>query len=185
MKKVQGIVYVTIMSFLLLSGCENKETEMNEPPKTEVNSGDNSDAELEETDKDTEEQNEESEELSVEMTIYYVDMETAEITTRIINDVSLNPENVWKYLQEEKLLTEKCGFNNFSYNKEKETIDIDVNQEFGNYIRSMGTTGESQIIECVTKSYLETYDCEKIKITEEGQVLQTGHAVLEGYISYE
>ena len=112
-------------------------------------------------------------------------METAEITTRIINDVSLNPENVWKYLQEEKLLTEKCGFNNFSYNKEKETIDIDVNQEFGNYIRSMGTTGESQIIECVTKSYLETYDCEKIKITEEGQVLQTGHAILEGYISYE
>ena len=181
MKKVQGIVYVTIMSFLLLSGCENKETEMNEPPKTEVNSGDNSDAELEETDKDTEEQNEESEELSVDMTIYYVDMETAEITTRIINDVSLNPENV----QEEKLLTEKCGFNNFSYNKEKETIDIDVNQEFGNYIRSMGTTGESQIIECVTKSYLETYDCEKIKITEEGQVLQTGHAILEGYISYE
>ena len=185
MKKVQGIVYVTIMSLLLLSGCENKETEMDEPPKMEVNSGDNLGTELEETDKDTEEQNEESEELIVDMTIYYVNMETAEITTRIIEDVLLNPENVWKYLQEEKLLTEKCGFNNFSYNKENETIDIDVNQEFGNYIRSMGTTGESQIIECVTKSYLETYDCEKIKITEDGQVLQTGHAVLEGYISYE
>ena len=185
MKKVQRIVYITIMSLLLLSGCENKEIEMDEPPKTEVNSSDNPDTELGGTDKDTEGQNEESEELMVDMTIYYVDMETAEITTRTIEWVPLNPETVWKCLQEEKLLTEKCGFNNFLYDKENETIDIDVNQEFGNYIRSMGTTGESQIIECVTKSYLETYDCGKIKITEDGQVLQTGHAVLEGYISYE
>ena len=46
----------------------------------------------------------------------------------------------------------------------------------------MGTTGEIQIIGCIINTYLETYDCDGIKLTEEGKVLQTSHgANYDGY----
>ena len=61
-------------------------------------------------------------------------------------------------------------------------IDLDFNAATGEYIRSMGTTGEIQIIGCIINTYLETYDCDGIKLTEEGKVLQTSHgANYDGY----
>ena len=46
----------------------------------------------------------------------------------------------------------------------------------------VGTTGEIQIIGCIINTYLETYDCDGIKLTEEGKVLQTSHgANYDGY----
>ena len=50
-------------------------------------------------------------------------------------------------------------------------------------IRGMGTTGEEQILICIKKSFLETYGCERLKITENGQPLETGHTVIKGYMT--
>ena len=62
-----------------------------------------------------------------------------------------------------------CQLLSFKVNEETHLIDLDFNAATGEYIRSMGTTGEIQIIGCIINTYLETYDCDGIKLTEEGK----------------
>lgn len=112
--------------------------------------------------------------------VYYVDDITGEIMGKTI---TVKTEyDIWKALQGNGILTEGCQLLSFKVNEETHLIDLDFNAATGEYIRSMGTTGEIQIIGCIINTYLETYDCDGIKLTEEGKVLQTSHgANYDGY----
>lgn len=59
-----------------------------------------------------------------------------------------------------------------------------MNTEVGERIRSMGTTGKDEILRCIVNSYLDTYNCEKLKLTENGQTLDTGDTELDGYMNH-
>ena len=47
----------------------------------------------------------------------------------------------------------------------------------------MGTTEEQEVLKCIVNTFLDSYSCEKIKITENGQPLETSSAVLNGYMT--
>ena len=47
----------------------------------------------------------------------------------------------------------------------------------------MGTTEESEVLKCVVNTFLDSYNYDKIKITENGQVFETSDAVLDGYMT--
>lgn len=117
--------------------------------------------------------------------IYYVDWKTEEIVQNEITIEGELPGEIVKILKENELLHAGCEVQNVFVNEEENTMVIDINADFGNYIRNMGINGAEQIIECTAKSFMSSYDCEKIKITEDGTALDTGHTVLEGYISYK
>lgn len=119
------------------------------------------------------------------MKIYYADSKTGEIICNEVESNQVTPETIWKQLQMEDVISEECGLNQYTLYDAEKKIDIDVNGAFGTYIRGMGTAGEDIVITCITRTYLETYGFEKIKITEDGKVLETGHAVLDGYMGIE
>ena len=54
-------------------------------------------------------------------------------------------------------------------------LSLDVNEAFGVQLRSYGTTGETILIQSVVNTFLDAYGCEKIKITENGATLCSGH----------
>jgi len=114
--------------------------------------------------------------------LYYIsdseEIECAEIRTNL-----LQTTDIWNGLIGEGVLSSECKMNSCNVDQEQKTIDLDVDSGTGSYIRSMGTTGEQQILTCITKSFLKTYGCERLKITENGQPLETGHTVLEGYMT--
>ena len=112
--------------------------------------------------------------------IYYVDEQTAEVAGK---NIEIHDEyDIWAALKENGLLTEECELLSLNVNEDEKKIDLDFNAATGERIRSMGTTGEIQIIGCIINTYLEAYGCESIRLTEEGQVLQTSHgANFDGY----
>ena len=110
-------------------------------------------------------------------------MSSGEIQTEGVETDSLNEEKIWSLLQEKSVITPECGMNSFKVNEEEKTIDLDVDEGFGNYIRSMGTTGETEVLACVVNTYLDSFQCEKIKITEAGRTFETSGAVLAGYMT--
>lgn len=114
------------------------------------------------------------------VTIYYVAEQTAEIEdkkTEIHNEY-----DIWAALQEQGVLTEECELLDLEFDKDKNTIDLDFNSATGELIRSQGAAGEIQIIACIVNTYLEAYNSEGIRLTEEGKVLDTSHGgELEGY----
>lgn len=182
------ILYALVCVLFLAVGCEQQnargeksgetdlEEEINQDVKDEQNKSSKSD-ESEEDVKDTD--------FAEVLKIYYIDNDLAEIVCRDVEVDKITPENIWKNLQQEGILTEECKLNRCDVDSQNRKIDIDVDDTFGAYIRSMGTAGEEEILTCVIKSYLETYECEMIKITENGHVFETGHVMLDGYVYRE
>ena len=127
-------------------------------------------------DENAETQSEEQREVS----IYYIDDATAELTSET---VMITDENdIWAALQDKGILTEECELLGFEMNEEEKTISINFNSALGDRIRSFGTTGETEIIGCLVNTYLDAYDCDGARLLEEGKALETSSgANFDGY----
>ena len=108
----------------------------------------------------------------------------AEIVSEEMKTENIDDTTVWNQLIEKGILTEGCKLNSCKIDENNKTIDLDMNTEVGERIRSMGTTGKDEILTCIVNSYLDTYNCEKLKLTENGQALDTGDTELDGYMNH-
>ena len=168
MKKLLVVVMLTSM-VLFSVGCEknNVDTEKN---TTVEDSGNKDTSETIDSEKNNQKQEEEKSNISEEK---------QEMKTENIDDTT-----VWNQLIEKGILTEGCKLNSCKIDENNKTIDLDMNTEVGERIRSMGTTGKDEILTCIVNSYLDTYNCEKLKLTENGQALDTGDTELDGYMNH-
>lgn len=96
----------------------------------------------------------------------------------------LTPENIVNALIEKSVLSSdvqvlKCDKQTV---EGVESLEVDFNEAFGVYVSSKGTTGEYYTIGSIVNTFLDAYGCEKIKITVEGNTLETGHNDYPGYM---
>ena len=180
MKKLLVVVMLTSM-VLFSVGCEknNVDTEQNTTVEDSGNTSETIDSEKNNQKQEEEKSNisEEKQEMKT-LKIYYVN-ENAEIVSEEMKTENIDDTTVWNQLIEKGILTEGCKID-----ENNKTIDLDMNTEVGERIRSMGTTGKDEILTCIVNSYLDTYNCEKLKLTENGQALDTGDTELDGYMNH-
>lgn len=113
-------------------------------------------------------------------TVYFVDDASAEMTEE--NCMVQDEYDIWNILQEKGVLSEDCKLLSLLVDEQNKKLDLDFNRATGERIRSMGTTGETEIIGCLINTYLDAYDCDIIRLTEEGDSFETSHgAVFDGY----
>lgn len=170
--RVMGML---LMIMLMVSGCaQNNGNEPQKPP-----------AENEQQKPEEGKPEPPAQEGGEEKTIslYYMEESTGEIASKEVSVKGDISEAVLERLKEAQVLSAACAVEDISV-KEK-TIEVAVNQAFGDYIRGMGSGSSEQIVECFARTYLQAYNCEWLKITENGNPFDTGHTVLEGYIHYE
>ena len=195
MRKVLVFVMALSLSVMLL-GCSGTDTSKEAKDTTQDTSQedkqDTSQEKAEPTQDKTEQKDEQVEENDSGdheaqdqiLKLYYIsdseEIECAEIRTNL-----LQTTDIWNGLIGEGVLSSECKMNSCNVDQEQKTIDLDVDSGTGSYIRSMGTTGEEQILTCIKKSFLKTYECERLKITENGQPLETGHTVIKGYMTVD
>ncbi|MDD6440876.1 MAG: GerMN domain-containing protein [bacterium] len=154
---------------------ENKQEEtVNQEKETEQE---------EETEKEAESVIEEEENLAekVEITVYYPDEMAEKVLTEVVECDELTEEVVWNLLKEKEIISDECEINVFS--QENESVELDVNEAFGTQLRSYGTTGEKMMIHCVVNTFLDAFQCEQMKITENGEILCSGHMEYEDYFT--
>lgn len=176
------------LTAVLAIGCGKKNsTDTKNPEQVEKQDNTKTDnADKNDTKNDNEKDNNDktaSETTKGMMQIYFINMDSGEIQTEKVETEDLSAEKTWSLLQEYGVLTQECRMNSFKVNEEEKTIDLDVDEGFGNYIRSMGTTGETEVLACVVNTYLDSFQCERIKITEAGHTFETSGAVLAGYMT--
>lgn len=58
----------------------------------------------------------------------------------------------------------------------------DFGKEFGNYIKTVGSTGEYYIMGSIVNSIIKNYGVEKVKITCNGKSIKTGHDIYDEYM---
>lgn len=181
--KVLGVLLVTM---LMVCGCGQRGSD--ESQKTPVK---NENTQTPEKDEKEPVQNadkpgkEDSEESEKNITLYYIEESTGDTASKEVCVKGDLSKGIVEQLKSEKVLSEACSVQNLSVNSTEKTVDLAMNKAFGDYIRGMGTTGSEQVLECVVKTYLNAYECKGLKITEDGSPLDTGHTVLDGYMSYE
>ena len=127
------------------------------------------------------EKEEEPVEEKVKITVYYPDEMAEELLTEVVECDELTEEVVWNLLKEKEIISEECAINTFK--QSNASIELDVNEAFGIQLRSYGTTGEKMMIHCVVNTFLDAFQCEQMKITENGEVLCSGHKEYEDYIT--
>lgn len=194
MKKL-GVLGIFLLVLLFATGCGSKESNL---PDEQSQSGQEDTSDMEEESESSENtdsqdiQNEEesddidsadeTKEIEEKWTakVYYIDDSTGEMTSK---DVSVEDEDdIWAQLQKSGILTEECELLSFDVDTDGKKIDLDFNKAVGDRIRSMGTTGETEIIGCIVNTYLDSYGCDGIRLTEEGQPLETAQgADFDGY----
>lgn len=171
-QRILGIVFALA---LVVAGCARGET--NEPEKQPT--------QKEDTKEPVEETEKENTDLENKITLYYIDENTGNITTQEVTVKGDVSKNIIEQLKETMVLSEACDVGSIEVNEIEKKIELAVNSAFGEYIRGMGTSGSEQVLECLVKTYTEAYNCDGVKITEDGKPFDTGHAVLDGYISYK
>lgn len=195
--KKRIIIFILTGIILTMSACsnststnssqaDNQKIEQQENDKNNVNqkeenkeeqSGENSDEQSENTIS--------NEDKSVEIKVYVSNDDATAFVSDSVKIDELTPENIVNILVQKSVLSSDVQV--LKCDKQKvdgvESLEIDFNEAFGAYVCSMGTTGEYYTIGSVVNTFLDAYGCEKVKITVEGNTLETGHAEYPGYMN--
>lgn len=169
-----------------LPQADGQKTEQQDDDKNKVDQKEKN--KEEQSGENSEEQSEDTvsnEDKSVEIQLYVSNDDATEFVSESVKIDELTPENIVNALVQKSVLPSdiqvlKC---------DKQTVDgvesleIDFNEAFSAYVCSMGTTGEYYTIGSVVNTFLDAYGCEKVKITVEGNTLETGHAEYPRYMN--
>lgn len=122
---------------------------------------------------------------SPNITVYFSNEDATALDSEEIQMGSFSSENILNALVDKGVVTADVKILSLEVKEVdgKDTLEVDFNNAFGSYISSMGTSGEYYIMGGVCNTFLDAYECEQIKITVEGGVLETGHAEYPGYMS--
>ena len=194
-RKLLCVLLVGIL--ILLSACSSStgtDSSQADNQKTEQQENDKNNVDQKEGDKEeqsgenSEEQSEvtiSNEDKSVEIKVYVCNDDATAFVSESVEIAELTPENIVNALVQKSVLSSdvqvlKCDKQTVDG---VECLDVDFNEAFGTYVCSMGTTGEYYTIGSVVDTFLDAYGCEKVKITVEGDTLETGHAEYPGYMN--
>ena len=168
------------------SQSDNQKTEQQEDDKDKADQSDENKADQSEPDSDKKtEDTDSNEDKSVEIQLYVSNDDATEFVSESVKIDELTPENIVNALVQKSVLPSdiqvlKCEEQIVDGVK---SLDVDFNEAFGAYVCSMGTTGEYYTIGSVVNTFLDAYSCEQIKITVEGNILESGHAEYPGYMN--
>ena len=175
MRKKKVIIALVCLFSVFVVGCAQKED--NNVKQEEEKKVETKDEQKEVSSEDS------NVKVQKEIRVSYINPDSGETETEVKKVDDLTTEIIWEALKEKNVIQEDARFNSCELSEEDKSISLDVDQQFGDDIRRMGTTEESEVLKCVVNTFLDSYNYDKIKITENGQVFETSDAVLDGYMT--
>ena len=166
-KLIMSLITVMLLS---ITGCTNEkpQEEVKEPEEIVVQ-------------EDKKVEDDVTEQEPVEVILYVPDEDYMKMETKTVSLDFVDAQNIVNELIKEKVLPEGCKVNSININDTN--LEVDLNSAFGEHIRGMGTTGEYFMLGCTVNTFLDVYDKEAVNITVDGEVLESGHSVYEGYLT--
>lgn len=173
---------------LSMTACSEEKTKPEEPAKQEESTDKKEETVKPDEDKQEEQEPEEKEpeekkpeKSKVSVAIYKMSPKEEKIITETVEYDELNENDIWTSLMRAEVVGEETKILSLKQNDDK--LEINVNKAFGEQLRSYGTAGEKALLHCVVNTYLDAYGCKEIKIMEENDILTSGHAEYEDYMT--
>lgn len=175
-KKILSLVLVTLLTSSLAIGCNKQEK--SEDNKVVV---ENSDTQVEKEESELEE--EVSNNKKINLYIPNIDEDNLK-SIEIEVDKQFDEYALLSLLKENNPTIDKnAKVNKFEIKEEDgvKIITLDVNDSI--YPKNVGSSEEILMLDSLTKSFLYAFDGDKLEITVDGKVYETGHISLEeGYM---
>ena len=89
----------------------------------------------------------------------------------------INETVIVEQLIAKDILPQDAAVNSLTQNEKQ--LAIDFNTAFQTRLFSLGTAGESLLIQSVVNTFLEAYGAESVVLTINGAALESGHAVYD------
>ena len=199
------IFIIAILSMAILTAC-NESGKTSDTPKNgqdkkqaeklEINTKKNSGKEEEEeketqgndkiSESDEKKESKSETEIKKEVTIsvFYSNDDATAFTADMVKIKELTPENVLNALADNGVIDKGIKINKFEVSEVDgmQSIDIDFDQKFKEYIMSCGSTQEYYVIGGICDTFIKAYQADRIKITVDGNCLETGHNDYQDYM---
>lgn len=102
--------------------------------------------------------------------------------TKVINTDKISAEIVLNELINYKVIPADVSINNFKI--KDGLIMIDFSESFADTVCSMGTSGETMIVGSVVNTFLDAFQAEKVFLTINGEILESGHVIYDFEIGF-
>lgn len=118
-----------------------------------------------------------------EIEVYSSNEDATELVTTLAVIPDLTAANILNELAYKNVIPAEVTANDCELVEKdgKRLLNVDLSGEFADYLNHQGTTGEMITMGSVCNTFLKAYVCDGIKITIDGNVLETGHAEYAGY----
>lgn len=183
-KCIVSLALVCVLTFGL-AGCGKSTEEIKNPSNTE-DVQQESDTKIDSTEDQTADTEENTNSLGAgTILIYSQNHDVSGFDTTEVSLEEITPESILKEIAAEGVLPSDVTVLNFT-KKEMDgvqVIDLDLSEKFGSYLKEMGSSAEYLTIGSICNTYLNAYNCAKLHITVNGEMLATGHAEYPGYMS--
>lgn len=155
---------------------QNTKTEVSEPTK-EMDKVESDKPQKEEN--KSKDENTTADKKSIMASIYSYDINKPELIKNTAEIKELQPQLLIDELIKLKIAPEGTIVNNFNIETvdNLKTIYLDLNSNFVNY--GLGSSAEISTLDCLANTFLENYDCNRLKLTINGNEYESGHLSFE------
>lgn len=118
----------------------------------------------------------------LEYRIYLPNENANGFDTKIIECEYFDIEDMIQELKNHNALPEDVAVNDYGF--EGNTINIDFNEAFGNYMNTMGTSGELMVTGTVVNTLIDAFDVEYVFFTVDGEIFESGHVTYDSPLGF-
>lgn len=194
MKNKKWIALVMLLGVVIFAACNNsgeRGVELSDDEAAYIMQKDSPDRYVKAEEADTAdfeaEQKAEHEIIMQQMVIYYSNGQADGLEAETVEAEDITPEFIVGHLAKHNIVSIGTKINRFDAVMEegKYVLNLDLSKAFGEYIRTMSSSGEAVIMAAVTNTFLEAYGADAIRLTVEGQTLETGHRVYDELLTIQ
>lgn len=91
-------------------------------------------------------------------------------------------EDMIDELKKHNALPEDVALNDYDF--DGNTIKIDFNKAFGDYMNTMGSSGELMVVGSVVNTLMDAFDVEYVQFTVEDEIFESGHVTYDMPIGF-
>lgn len=115
------------------------------------------------------------------LNIYYGNAKADGLKVETKTVEAVVPETIIGCLANHNIVSIDTKVNSFDTDEEdgERILYLDLSKAFGEYLNTMGESGELVIMAALTNTFLEAYGADALVLTVDGGVLETGHAVYD------
>ncbi|WMC92101.1 GerMN domain-containing protein [Kineothrix sp. MB12-C1] len=121
-----------------------------------------------------------------ELTVYFSNKRADGLETEVISVEKITPEIIIDHLAIHNIVSIDTKVNEFEETAEegRNLLKLDLSKAFGEYLKTMGTSGEIMIMAALTDTFLQAYEADALQLTVEGAVIETGHEIYEEPLTF-